>query len=51
VPGIVLTLLAGGLAIGLQPGELWVALLAIVFGGGAALVLDEFAMLLHLDDV
>src|SRR6476469_1962644 len=51
VPGIVLTLLAGGLAIGLQPGELWVALLAIVFGVGAALVLDEFAMLLHLDDV
>jgi hypothetical protein len=51
VPGIVLSLVAGGLAIGLQPSELWVALLAIVFGGGAALVLDEFAMLLHLDDV
>ena len=26
-------------------------ILAIVFGAGAALVLDEFAMLLHLDDV
>jgi lysyl-tRNA synthetase class 2 len=52
VPGIVLTLLAGGLAIGLHhPSELWVAFLAIILGAGAALVLDEFAMLLHLDDV
>ncbi|HEY7421394.1 MAG TPA: hypothetical protein VH541_05230 [Gaiellaceae bacterium] len=51
VPGVVLSLVAGGLAVGLAPRELWVALLAIVFGAGAALVLDEFAMLLHLDDV
>jgi lysyl-tRNA synthetase class 2 len=51
VPGLVMSLIAGGLAIGLHPSELWVALLAIVLGGGAALVLDEFAMLLHLDDV
>jgi hypothetical protein len=51
VPGIVLSLVAGGLAIGLAPPELGLALLAIVFGAGAALVLDEFAMLLHLDDV
>ena len=51
VPGIVLSLVAGGLAISLQPPEGWVAVLAIVFGAGAALVLDEFAMLLHLDDV
>jgi lysyl-tRNA synthetase class 2 len=51
VPGIVLSLVAGGLAIGLAPRELWLAFLAIVFGAGAALVLDEFAMLLHLDDV
>jgi hypothetical protein len=51
VPGIVLSLLAGGIAIGLAPREPWLAFLAIVFGAGAALVLDEFAMLLHLDDV
>jgi hypothetical protein len=51
VPGIVLSLIAGGLAIGLAPREAWLAFLAIVFGAGAALVLDEFAMLLHLDDV
>jgi hypothetical protein len=51
VPGVVMSLVAGGLAVGLEPREFWVAFLAIVFGGGAALVLDEFAMLLHLDDV
>src|SRR5262249_45042588 len=51
VPGIVMSLVAGGLALGLAPGEIGLSLLAIVFGGGAALVLDEFAMLLHLDDV
>ncbi|HEX3236870.1 MAG TPA: hypothetical protein VHQ99_00540 [Gaiellaceae bacterium] len=51
VPGVVLSLVAGGLAVALAPGEVWLALLAIVFGAGAALVLDEFAMLLHLDDV
>ena len=51
VPGVVLSLVAGGLAVGLGLRELWVASLAILFGGGAALVLDEFAMLLHLDDV
>ena len=51
VPGVVMTLVTGGLAIGLEPRELWLASLATVFGAGAALVLDEFAMLLHLDDV
>jgi hypothetical protein len=51
VPGLVMSLVAGGLAIALGPREVWVAFLAIVFGAGAALVLDEFAMLLHLDDV
>ena len=51
VPGLVMSLVAGGLAIALEPREVWVAFLAIVFGAGAALVLDEFAMVLHLDDV
>jgi len=51
VPGVVLSLVAGGLALALEPREFWVAILAAVFGAGAALVLDEFAMLLHLDDV
>lgn len=51
VPGLVLSLVAGSLALVLEPREFWVAFLAAVFGAGAALVLDEFAMLLHLDDV
>jgi hypothetical protein len=51
VPGVVLSLVAGGLAFAFEPREFWVAFLAAAFGAGAALVLDEFAMLLHLDDV
>jgi lysyl-tRNA synthetase class 2 len=51
VHGVVLSFIAGGLAIVLEPREFWLAFFAIVFGAGAALVLDEFAMLLHLDDV
>jgi hypothetical protein len=51
VPGVVLALVAGGLAVTLEPREFWLAMLAAAFGAGAALVLDEFAMLLHLDDV
>src|SRR6266850_131773 len=39
------------LALAFEPREFWVAFLAAAFGAGAALVLDEFAMLLHLDDV
>src|SRR5205809_7366544 len=42
VPGVVLSLVAGGLALAFEPREFWVAFLAAVFGAGAALVLDEF---------
>ncbi len=50
VPGIVLAFLAGGAALlsrddGLDP------LLAVPFGAGVALTLDESALLLRLDDV
>jgi len=51
VPGVVMILIAGGLVVARESREFWVAILAAVFGAGAALVLDEFAMLLHLDDV
>ena len=51
VPGVVLSLVAGGLALALEPREFWVAILAAAFGAGAALVLDEFALILHLKDV
>jgi hypothetical protein len=49
--GIVLIILAGFLAISLTPGSPWIDILAIFFGIGAALTLDEFALWLHLKDV
>lgn len=50
VPGIVLSLLAGGAAV-LTDDEQLEAWLAIPFGVGTALTLDESALLLRLDDV
>lgn len=50
VPGILLLLLSGFLGIGF-PNLAHRELLAILFGIGAALTLDEFALWLHLEDV
>jgi hypothetical protein len=50
VPGILLLLISGFCGIGLRhqlPGEPF----AVLFGIGAALTLDEFALWLHLEDV
>lgn len=49
--GIVLVLVTGMLDLSMQPGDLWRELLAAGFGVGAAFILDEFALLLHLRDV
>jgi hypothetical protein len=51
VPGVVMSLLAGALMVATRPDGVWLEILAIVFGAGSALILDEFAMLLHLHDV
>ncbi len=51
VYGIGLTLLAGFLEFRFQPGPPWLHLLAIMFGIGAGLMLDEFALSLHMEDV
>jgi hypothetical protein len=50
VPGIAIALAAGGASISIRSKQLdrW---LALPFGAGAALVLDEAALLLELDDV
>jgi hypothetical protein len=50
VPGILLVLLSGGLSITLRHEQLdhW---LALPFGTGAALILDETALLIELSDV
>ena len=49
--GIIGMVVAGILEFALQPGSPWLELFALVFGSGAALTLDEFALILHLEDV
>ena len=51
VPGIVACLASGTAIIGFRPGDDSMLLLSALFGVGAALTLDEFALILHLDDV
>src|SRR5262249_34874198 len=51
VPGIVATLVAGATIIAFHPGDDSMLLLSALFGVGAALTLDEFALILHLEDV
>ncbi len=49
--GIVLLLLSGFLVFALQPDSPWLEILAALFGIGAGLTLDEFALWLYLEDV
>lgn len=49
--GIVLLLLAGFLEFALQPDSPWLEITAGMFGVGAGLTLDEFALWLYLEDV
>jgi len=51
VVGILLMTAAGVIEFGFSPSEVFSEWLAIAFGVGAALTLDEFAMVFHLDDV
>ncbi|MCW8101248.1 hypothetical protein [Streptomyces tauricus] len=51
VPGVVLTVIGGFGAVGSDRHGFGAAVFAVVFGMGAGLVLDEFALILHLDDV
>jgi hypothetical protein len=51
VVGIVFVLLSGFVEIAARPQGLWRDLIAIVFGVGGALTLDEFALWLYLRDV
>ena len=51
VPGVVLTVIGGFGAVASTRYGVGSALFAIVFGIGAGLVLDEFALILYLDDV
>ena len=49
--GILLVLLSGLLEFRFSPDAPWREVLAALFGVGAALTLDEFALWFHLDDV
>jgi hypothetical protein len=49
--GIVLLLLSGFLRFAVDPGSPWGEMLAAMFGVGAGLTLDEFALWVRLDDV
>lgn len=49
--GIFLVLITGLLEFRYQPAAPWRDILAVLFGAGAALALDEFALWLHLEDV
>jgi hypothetical protein len=49
--GIVLLLVSGFLEFALAPSSPWVEVLAGLFGVGAGLTLDEFALWVHLEDV
>ncbi len=49
--GIVLVLVSGMLEFRYSPQSPWLEILAALFGIGAALILDEFALLFYLSDV
>ncbi|MGW7455315.1 hypothetical protein [Streptomyces sp. NPDC054787] len=51
VPGVVLVIIGGFGAVGSDRYGFGAWLSAVLFGLGAGLVLDEFALILHLDDV
>jgi hypothetical protein len=51
VPGVVLIVIGGFGAVASGREGLGPALCAVIFGIGAGLVLDEFALILHLNDV
>lgn len=51
VPGLVLMVAGVIVAVGGPPGPPWREIAAVLAGIGMSLVLDEFALILHLDDV
>ena len=49
--GVIIMVATGLITFGLGPSGLALQLLAFFFGAGVALTLDEFALILHLEDV
>ncbi|SLG60623.1 hypothetical protein [Mycobacteroides abscessus] len=50
-PGVLLLIVGGFTALGSPPLSVWTYLAGLLVGVGASLVLDEFAMIFHLQDV
>src|SRR3954453_17031444 len=52
VPGLILLVFGALMALGLNTSQSpWIEIAAVLVGTGASLVLDEFALILHLHDV
>ncbi|MEU8818962.1 hypothetical protein [Actinoplanes sp. NPDC048796] len=51
VPGIVLTLASAYLSVAVGGRRPWADVAAVLIGSGSSLILDEFALILHLQDV
>jgi hypothetical protein len=51
VPGIILLVIGAFIAIAVDTGSPWAIAAALLVGVGTSLVLDEFALILHLEDV
>jgi len=51
VPGIILLVTGAFLAVGVPDDSPWPEIAAVAVGIGTSLVLDEFALILHLEDV
>lgn len=49
--GILTIMVTGFVGFSFQPDSPWIEILALLFGIGCGLTLDEFALWLHLDDV
>jgi hypothetical protein len=49
--GILLLLINGYVGVAIHPGDPWRDIVAVLFGVGTGLTLDEFALWLYLDDV
>ncbi|XVV08896.1 hypothetical protein ACQP2X_29085 [Actinoplanes sp. CA-131856] len=51
VPGIILTLTGAYLSVAVGGHRPWADIAGVLIGGGSSLILDEFALILHLQDV
>jgi hypothetical protein len=51
VPGIVLTLIGAYTSVAVDGRRPWADVCGVLIGVGSSLILDEFALILHLEDV